>query len=144
VSAGERGRTLVRGFLRFAIAAILLSTAAGKLLDVRGFAGVLETYRAFPEWTLLPLAAAVLAAELCLALWLLSGRSLFAAGLASAGMHLAYAAWAAVTLARGVSVENCGCFGVFLARPLTGSTVVEDSALVVASVALALLSRDTA
>lgn len=31
-----------------------------------------------------------------------------------------------VTLWRGLAIANCGCFGVFLARPLTAQTVVED------------------
>ncbi len=134
----------VRVFLRFAIAAILLATAVGKLADVSGFASVLATYQAFPEWALIPVAVAVPIAELLLAAWLFSGRRLAAAGLTSAGMHLVYAGWAAVTLARGIDVPNCGCFGVFLGRPLSYGTVLEDAGLVGASLVLALLSRDLA
>lgn len=136
-------KRFLRAFLRFTIGAILLTAAAGKLASLTGFARVLGTYRAFPEWSLLPLAAAVSIAELLLAVWLFSGRRLFLAALASAGMHLAYAAGAAVTLARGVDVPNCGCFGVFLARPLASSTVVEDAALLAASLTLASISRES-
>jgi len=130
-----------RNFLRFAIGLILLATAVGKFLDIPGFAAVLATYEAFPEWSLFPLAVTAPAAELLLAGWLFSGRKLFGAALVSAAMHAAYGAWAAITLARGLDLPNCGCFGIFLVRPLTWSTVLEDSAVVAASLALFLLSR---
>lgn len=140
----SRSAAVVRAFLRFAIAAILLATGVGKLADVPGFAGVLTTYEAFPEWALVPVAVAVPVSEILLAVWLFSGRRLVAAALASAGMHSLYAGWAAVTLARGIDVPNCGCFGVFLGRPLSYGTVLEDSALVGASILLALVSRNVA
>lgn len=136
-----RLRSGARAFLRFAIAALLLVTAAGKLLDVAGFAAVLDSYRAFPAWALVPTAVAVPLTELALAAWLLSGRRLGGAAGASAGMHAAYAGWAATTLARGVAVPNCGCFGVFLARPLSWGTVLEDAVMVAASLALIALAR---
>lgn len=137
-----RPTRVLRGILRFGIAAILLTTAVGKLLSLGGFAQVLGTYRALPEWALFPLAAAVSVAELLLAAWLLSDRRLRAAALVSAGMHLAYSLGAAATLMRGVAVPNCGCFGVFFARPLTYSTVLEDAGLVAASLTLASISRE--
>jgi hypothetical protein len=37
------------GFLRFTIGLVLLTTAAGKLLDVSGFSRMLGTYWAFPD-----------------------------------------------------------------------------------------------
>lgn len=138
---GSRARRAAGSFLRFAIALILLATALGKLLDLPGFAAVLRTYQAFPEWALFPLATSVPAAELLLAAWLFTGRNLFVAAVVSAAMHSAYALWAAVTLARGVDIPNCGCFGVFLARPLTRSTVLEDAVMVAASLALVYASR---
>ena len=127
--------------LRLFIGAVLLATSAGKLLDVRGFAGVLKTYEAFPERVLLPLAFAIPLAELGLAVWLLSGRGLAGAALASAAMHAAYGAWSATSLLRGLELANCGCFGVFLARPLGWRTVVEDGVMVGLSLWLAVLAR---
>lgn len=140
--AGSRAAAWIRAFLRFVIATILLATAAGKLLDVRGFAEVLRTYEAFPDALLLPIAIAVPLAELALAVWLFSGRNLFAAGAVAAGMHLLYAGWSGVSLLRGLKPANCGCFGVFLARPLGWSTVAEDLVLTGAALALAALSRE--
>jgi hypothetical protein len=67
--------------------------------------------------------------ELLLALWLFSGRRLAGAAAASIAMHLVYAAWSAASLLRGLELANCGCFGVFLARPLSWVTVLEDLVL---------------
>ena len=130
-----------RGFLRFAIGAILLVSAGGKLLDIAGFAGVLKTYAAFPDAILLPLSLAIPLAELALALWLFSGQFLAAAAAASVVMHFLYAAWSAISVLRGLRLSNCGCFGVFWPRPLGWTTVLEDLVLMAASLALAILAR---
>ncbi|MGH9367482.1 MAG: MauE/DoxX family redox-associated membrane protein [Thermoanaerobaculia bacterium] len=131
----------LRIFLRCAIAAVLAAAAAGKLSDLEGFAQVLRTYEALPERALRPAAVAVPAAEGLLALWLVSGRRLTGAALASAVVHLFYGAWSAVSLARGLDLPNCGCFGVFLARPLTWRTVVEDGLMAALSLLLLALAR---
>ena len=132
-----------RQFLRFAIGAILLVTAAGKLLDIPGFADVLKTYKAFPDRILFSLALAVPLAELALALWLFSGRFLVAAAITSVVMHLAYAVWSAVSVLRGLRLSNCGCFGVFWPRPLGWTTVAEDLVMTAASFGLVVLARQT-
>jgi hypothetical protein len=56
-------------------------------------------------------------------------------------MHALYALWSAVSVLRGLKLPNCGCFGVFLARPLGWSTAVEDLVLVGASLGLWILVR---
>jgi uncharacterized membrane protein YphA (DoxX/SURF4 family) len=127
--------------LRLFIGLVLLSTAAGKLLDVPGFARVLATYDVLPNGLPLPLAAAVPLAELALAVWLFSGRRTPGAAWTAAIMHLVYAAWSAAALLRGLELANCGCFGVFLARPLGWRTVAEDLVMTGLSVALLSLSR---
>ena len=131
----------VRAFLRFGLGAILLATATGKLADLPGFVDVLRTYRAFADAALLPIALGVSAGELALAIWLFSGRRLFAAAITSIVMHAVYSGWSAASVLRGLRLENCGCFGVFLKRPLGWPTVAEDLALVGLSAALAGLSR---
>jgi Methylamine utilisation protein MauE len=127
--------------LRVLIGFVLLATSAGKLLDVRGFAGVLRTYEAFPENALLPVAIGVPLAELALALWLFSGWHVAGAAAAALAMQLAYAGWAAVSVLRGLKLENCGCFGVFLARPLGWRTVLEDLVMVGLSASLLAFAR---
>lgn len=131
----SRARRIGADALRWLLAATLFATALGKTLDVAGFVAVLRTYRALPtalEW---PIALGVIVAEYALAVALLRRRSPPAA-LVCALMHLAYAGWALVALLRELPIPNCGCFGVFLARPLGWNTVVED--LVVSAVSVGL------
>src|SRR5260370_42549008 len=99
VSGSSAARGTAR-FLRFAIGAILLATAVGKLLDIPGFARALGTYNAFGPGALVPIAAAVPLAVLPLAFWLFSGRNVAASALTSAAIHALYAAWSAVWVLR--------------------------------------------
>jgi hypothetical protein len=131
----------VRLILQHGIALILLATGLGKLLDVPGFVQVLATYQALPVWLLRPVAVAFVVLELRLAEWLLSGKRLSHAALASVALHSAFTAWSIVALLRGLNVPNCGCFGVFWARPLTWGTVGEDLFLVAISWGLYALAR---
>lgn len=128
--------------LRLFIGLVLAATAAGKMLDVRGFADVLRTYEALPVSWLFPLALLIALAELSLSVWLFSGHRAAAAALASLAMHVGYAGWSAVSLLRGLTLSNCGCFGVFFARPLGWGTVAEDLAMAAASALLFSLSRE--
>jgi hypothetical protein len=121
---------------RFLLGAVLLATGLGKLLDLRGFAGVIETYHVLPEVLAWPAGIVLTLSELALAAWLLRGRRLAPAGLVAAAMHLAYFGWSAVALLRGLDIANCGCFGIFLARPLTPWTLVEDGVLFLVAVIL--------
>jgi Methylamine utilisation protein MauE len=140
VRSGGAARA-VADVLRFAIAAVLLASAAGKLLDVGGFGEVLRSYRALPEGVVRVFAAGVPVLELGTAAWLASGRRLLGAAAGSAVMHAVYAAWSAAAVLRGLRLSNCGCFGVYLPRPLTWATVAEDLALVLFSLVLYALAR---
>ena len=119
--------------LRFFFALLLIATAIGKLLDNRGFAAVVATYQFFPEPLLLPLALALSLAELAVALWLIWGRLLVWAALVLVLLHAGYLAWLGLAYGRGLDIPNCGCFGVFLARPLTPRMFVEDGLLLAAA-----------
>lgn len=133
--------TPVRRLLQYGIALILLVTGLGKLLDVPGFVQVLATYQALPAWLLTPAAVVLVLVELWLAVWLLTGKRLAYAALASVALHGALTGWSLVALLRGLNVPNCGCFGVVWARPLGWRTVAEDLFLVGISWALYVLTR---
>jgi hypothetical protein len=126
-------RLVLQGF----IGIVLLASALGKSLDLPGFVGVLDTYRAFPGWLLQPLALAVVGVEWVLGAWVLSGRRLREAALASLWLNAGYAAWMTITLARGLELTNCGCFGVFFPQPLRWYSPLEDLVLVGLCAALA-------
>lgn len=137
------GRKLCR-VLRVCLGTLILGAGVGKALDVPGFVGVMRTYElGVAEAALWPAAAAVILFELGLGGWVLSGRRLRAAALLSAAMHFGYLVLLTDALRRGLGLENCGCFGVFLARPLTWYTPLEDAALIAASCGLFYLSGGT-
>jgi uncharacterized membrane protein YphA (DoxX/SURF4 family) len=120
---------------RYFLAVLFISTAIGKLLDNRGFAHVIDTYQlGIPNNALLELALFISLLELLIGINILRGRALRVNVLATFVFHLGYAGLAFITLLRSITLANCGCFGVFLARPLSWATVVED--LVLATVSL--------
>jgi len=119
--------------LRYSIASILLLSSLGKLLDVPGFVQVLITYQAIPAWGLHFVAVTLVLVELRIAEWLFRDKTLVVGAFGSLVLHIVFTLWTVATLLLGVTVPNCGCFGVFFARPLSGWTVVEDLVLVVAS-----------
>lgn len=128
-------------FLRIFIATILLTTGVGKALDIPGFVEVLITYQAFANWMLYPVALGMIATELILSLWLFSGRTIYWAAYASLGLHAIFTLWATVSILRGLDIPNCGCFGVFFARPLDGWTILEDLVMVALSGLLLVFAR---
>ena len=111
------------------LAAVLLATGLGKALDVPGFATVLAAYRLLPAGSESFVALGVTLAELGLAAALLHRPWRRAAAGGAILLFLANAAVLSLTLLRGVELANCGCFGVFWARPLRPWTPLEDLAL---------------
>lgn len=133
-------KILLRIF-QFFIALLLLTTAIGKLLDNRGFAEVLLTYDLFPEAVLLPLALGMSLFELFLSLWIFSGIKLKYASFIAVILHIQLVVVVISSNLRELNIPNCGCFGVFWARPMNWGTVVEDSLLTVICIVLYLLAR---
>lgn len=127
--------------LRYLFAILFISTSIGKLLDNRGFAQVLSSYRLFPSSILLVLALTISLSELAIGLLFLKNWKLKFLSLVTLAINVGYLTLAAVTLWRGIALENCGCFGVFLARPLTRLTLVEDGILVLFSIIFYGLAR---
>ena len=128
-------------WLRWAFVLLLLAAGAGKLADTRGFYEIVEAYRVLPE-SIVPVAAWGLAlGELALAAWLASGRARTTAASVLILLHVGYLFWISAAAVRGLEIANCGCFGVYWARPLTALTFVEDAILIAAAVALRILEQ---
>ncbi len=116
----------IRRGLQYLIGGIFVVSAFAKALDFPGFTEVLRTYRAFPDNTLFPLALTITTLELGLGAWILWGHRLKTSATAAATLNAGYAGWMVLTLLRGLTIPNCGCFGVFFARPVTWVTPLED------------------
>ena len=103
--------------------------AVFQLADLPGFVGVLETFQlGGVGWVL---AVGLLAGELLSAGWLLAapGRWPLVPALVFAATSVMWSALAAQAFARGLVLDNCGCFGVYLAQPLRWWVLVQDAAL---------------
>jgi hypothetical protein len=110
---------------RTVLAVLLLAMAAGQLSDVGGFAHILGTYRLLPTALLVPAAWVLAGAEVVAGTLLLRGRR--------CGVSLALTVaivWTFLGIqafARGLPLQNCGCFGLHLAQPLRWWTLAEDA-----------------
>ena len=133
-------RVATRWFLRLALALINIGAGFGKGLDTPGFVRILATYELFPGVTQWPIAIGAIVSELALGVWLLTGWRLREAALVCAAINAFYGVALTTTLLRGIDLNNCGCFGVFLARPLRWYSPLEDVVLVIASIALFFLA----
>lgn len=141
LSGGGRVREGAHLAARLLVGSVLLATAVGKALDVGGFVAVIESYE-LVTGALASLAALFfINAEGALAGALLLGRGARPAAWGSVALHVGLGLVATLTLLRGIAVPNCGCFGVFLARPLTWSTPFEDLGMALVSLICALTWR---
>jgi len=122
--------TVVTRCCRLLIGGVLLASALGKSLDLKGFVDVLVTYRLFPGWSLWPVAFIVIGIEWILAMWILSGWRLPTGALLALTLNGLYAVGLIVTLFRGLDLPNCGCYGVFFPQPLRWYSPLEDLVLV--------------
>jgi hypothetical protein len=138
--SSQAPRAVAHG-VRLMLVLLLFTTAATKALDLSGMAAIVDDYRLLPATLTRPAAVAVTLSEATIGVLLVAPRSQVLGSLASATMHLVYFAWSALALARGLSIANCGCFGTFWPRPLSGMTLIEDVVLVVLSLWLALHFR---
>jgi len=127
--------------VRMVLGLILLTTAVAKLSNLSGFVAVLHSYRVFPQGLHWPVAIVISASELVIGFWLCWGRRLRQAAWTSLTLHGTYAGFAAFMLLRHVPILNCGCFGSYLARPLSWMTVGENLFLVALSSLLIRLAR---
>ena len=133
-AAFEQLGPAARMSLRFFFAILLVVTGIAKLLDMSGFADVVRTYQSLPEIVVVPAAWLLAVGELVLAGWLLARYRGRLAAIAVVLLHLMYLAWLVMALMRGLQLPNCGCFGVFWARPLTWYSPLEDLALVLLAI----------
>lgn len=120
-----------RAILARVLGGLFTVMAAFQLAELRGFVGVLETFQLGGAGTAWTLAVVLLAGELVSGLWLLvvpRHRPLVPA-VVFALTSVLWSALAAQAFARGLALDNCGCFGVYLAQPLRWWVLLQDAAL---------------
>jgi Methylamine utilisation protein MauE len=126
--------SMISAGIRWFFVLLLAASSIGKLADMPGFFAVIKSYALLPQ-EVIPISAWALAIfELFLAIWMAMGKRIYVAAIFVIALHLVYLAWLVIALARGLDIPNCGCFGVFWARPLTWFTPVEDLILLVLAI----------
>ena len=113
---------------------LFATTSVGKLLNVAGFTDVLSTYQLFPGWSLGVVAWGLTLFELYLAIEIILARRLLWVAACTVLLHVGYVLIALVSNLRDIHIPNCGCFGVFWARPMSWTTVFEDLIMLVISI----------
>lgn len=128
---------------RIFLGILFLATGTGKALDLPGFIGVMKTYElGMPEWMLWLSGTTVTLLELILGIWILSGWWLRWAAVIGVLINSVFLVLLTSALWRGLELQNCGCYGVFLARPLRWFTPLEDLFLIAVLFALYYLSPE--
>jgi hypothetical protein len=122
--------------IRWFFVLLLTASAIGKLADMQGFYEVIKHYAFLPD-AMIPASAWTLAiVELLLAIFLATGVRIVAVACSLIALHLIYLTWLLIALARDLTIANCGCFGIYWARPLTWFTPIEDLTLLALAIVM--------
>ncbi|KUO15804.1 MauE/DoxX family redox-associated membrane protein [Streptomyces dysideae] len=115
--------------LRLALGAVLAAMALGQLASFDAMAAILTAYGLTSGAASTALAVALISAEAATAVWFLARpRSRATAPVwLYTGVAVVWAALAAQAFARGLVLDNCGCFGTYAAQPLRWYVLVEDA-----------------
>ncbi len=111
------------------LAVLLLAMTAGQLSDISGFVDALAVYEVGGRPASWVLAISIVAAEAMSGVGLLRrGGTLrrVAPGVAVV-VAVAWTILGVQAFARGLVLDNCGCFGVHLAQPLRWWVLLEDA-----------------
>lgn len=128
--------------LKYFFGILLITTGIGKLLDNRGFAEIILTYQfGLPHSLAMVLGLSVSLFELFVGIFILQEKKQMRNAALIILMHSGYVFLAVISNLRGLNLTNCGCFGVFLGRPMTWATVVEDIVLVGLSILFYALTK---
>lgn len=134
---------IARWLLRLGLGGLILATGVGKALDLPGFVGVLQTYRlGLDPVALQVIAPSISVIEIALGAWILGGWRLRSAIWVAIALNAAYFLLLTSALLRGLQLPNCGCFGVYFARPLRWHSPLEDLGLIALSMLLLALSTN--
>lgn len=119
------------GVARFYLGGLLAAMALGQLLSFPTFVDIVADYRLSSLPSLL-MAVVLLILEIVAAVGLLAPRKMFPRLGEWAGLTVAvmWSLLAVQALARGIEIDNCGCFGAYLGQRLSGWILLQDAVFV--------------
>lgn len=125
--------------LRLVLGAVFVYAAYTKLRQSwLLFALSIDSYQLLPEWAVFALARTLPLLELALGLLLITGVWLRYLSIVAAAILGLFFSVMVVSYFRGAGID-CGCFGV--GEPLSAKTLARDGLLLMAALALVVLSR---
>jgi hypothetical protein len=127
----------IADLIAWAVALILITGAAGKLLDRQDFALAVEAYELLPERLVPAFALGFPAAELAAGLLLAPGATRTVGIVVALAVLLAATSAVVVNLLRGRRVINCGCGGLSGRQPISWWLVARNALLAATVVAAA-------
>jgi hypothetical protein len=130
-------------WLRAVLGGVYLAMAAGQAVSWSHMPEILSAYDVLPAAALPWLAGALIAAELVAGVGLLARPR--SRSTAPVWVYTAVAVvWAVLGLqaqVRGLTVDNCGCFGVYLTQRLSWFVLAQDALLLVYAVLMFRATR---
>ncbi|MBT2430015.1 hypothetical protein J7F02_31560 [Streptomyces sp. ISL-112] len=115
--------------LRIVLGTVLAAMALGQLASFDAMPVILTTYGLTSRAASTALAVALISAEGVTAAWFLTrphSRAATPVWLYT-GVAVVWSVLAAQAFARGLVLDNCGCFGTYAAQPLRWYVLVEDA-----------------
>ncbi|MFE1734494.1 MauE/DoxX family redox-associated membrane protein [Streptomyces bacillaris] len=115
--------------LRLVLGLLLAAMALGQSASFDAMPAILTTYGLTSGAASTALAVALISTETVTAVWFLArprSRATTPVWLYT-GVAVVWAVLASQAFARGLVVDNCGCFGTYLPQPLRWYVLVEDA-----------------
>ncbi|MGP4088085.1 MauE/DoxX family redox-associated membrane protein [Streptomyces sp. KR55] len=115
--------------LRLVLGAISTAMAVGQLASIADMPAILGTYGLVHGAPAAVLAVVLIGGELVCGVWFLArprSRAIAPVWIYTA-VSLVWSALAVQAYARGLTVDNCGCFGIYLPQRLTWFVLVQDA-----------------
>lgn len=111
---------------------LLFAMALGQASNIGGFIDILSTHRIGGTTVAAMVAVALLTGEVAGGIGLLAGGATRRrrGAVVAVAVAVAWSVLAAQAFARGLDIENCGCFGVHLGQPLRWWVLLEDAEFV--------------
>jgi hypothetical protein len=121
--------------LRIVLGAVYTAMAVGQLASFGHMPGILAAYGLVTGGAATALAVALIAGELVCGVWFLArrrSRAIVPVWVFTA-VAVVWAVLAVQAYARGLTVANCGCFGIYLSQRLSWFVLVQDALLLLYS-----------
>ncbi|MFD8427803.1 MauE/DoxX family redox-associated membrane protein [Streptomyces coelicoflavus] len=131
--------------LRLVLGTVYTAMAVGQLASLTDMPAILGAFGLVHGATAAVLAVGLIAGELVCGVWFLArprSRAITAVWVYTA-VSLVWSALAVQAYARGLAVDNCGCFGNYLTQQLSWFVLLQDALTLVYAAVLVRTARKT-